>query len=674
VADLSSALDPIILRVRPDITWRKKRSGATVCERDVPLTPKRINQHLSGGDAVGVCPIREGESTIELALLDLDSHKGETPWEEMEKHTVRVCGRLEDLGCHPIPFRSSGGKGVHIYLIWKEPQDAYSVREFLREAIAPLGFVPGTKGVAAGTIEIFPKQDFVPVGGSGNQFILPLSGHSVPLDPLLLYAPVTREDALAIEWKFSKPVPLRQRPVIERVERRQHYSGNLETLKQALESIDPDEDYDTWLKIGMALHLESDAQQEGLDLWDEWSSEGSTYPGYEELEKKWRSFKTTKGVAVTAGFIKNLAENKGWHEDYSGDFEDVSDPNIPYEPPKEKHLRYTRIRADEFTKRPPIKWLIKKILPRGETMAYGASIAGKTFVMLDIACHIAMGMDWNGYKTTRGKVVYICAEGAGGFTSRLKAWAQHHKVSLKELGDWLTVIPETPNFLDEKDVHYLTKRIKEQGMPVDLVIVDTLAQVTAGADENSGKDMGLALRLTKMLANTLKCAYCLVHHTGKDETRGARGWSGMKGQLDALLYIYREEHRRVFWVDKMKDDRDNFGFDFSLKLEVVGTDEDGDPIESCYVSYTGDTAVKKQTQKKRGTWEDLVMKAIDTLEMSGMATTIETVLEEVKISTPHDKSKKDRRREYCVRALQSLVKDNVITINGESITNEYNKD
>lgn len=674
MADLSSVLDPIILRVRPDITWKKRHNGKTVCERDVPLTPARIQEHLNGGSALGVCPIKENESTTELALLDLDSHKGETPWEQMEKHTVNVCERLERAGCNPIAFRSSGGKGVHIYVVWEKPQDAYSVREFLRKVIEPLGFVPGTKGVAAGTIEIFPKQDFVPVGGSGNQFILPLSGQSVPLDPMLLYAPITREDALHIDWKVSKPVPVLQRPIIERVERRQHYSGNLETLRQALESIDPDEDYETWLKIGMALHLESEAGQEGLDLWDAWSSEGKTYPGYEELEKKWRSFKISKGIAVTAGFIKNLAENKGWHEDYSSDFEDISDPNAPVAEKKPKVERYTRIRADDFTKRPSVKWIIKKIFPRGETMAYGASIAGKTFVMLDIACHIAMGMDWNGYKTTRGKIVYICAEGAGGFTSRLKAWAQHHKVNLKELGDWLTVIPETPNFLDEQDVHYLTKRIKEQGMPVDLVIVDTLAQVTAGADENSGKDMGLALRLTKMLANTLKCAYCLVHHTGKDETRGARGWSGMKGQLDALFYIFRENEKRTFWLDKMKDDRDNFGFDFSLKTEIVGNDEDGDPIESCFVDYIGGTAVKKRQDKKRGTWEDLVMKTIDGLEVAGMDLTIEAILSEIKISTPHDKMKKDRRREYSIRALQSLVKDGDITINGDRVVNEYNSD
>lgn len=76
MADLSSVLDPIILRVRPDITWRKKRNGKTVCERDVPLTPARIAQHLGDGDPVGVCPIKEGESTTEVAVLDLDSHKG----------------------------------------------------------------------------------------------------------------------------------------------------------------------------------------------------------------------------------------------------------------------------------------------------------------------------------------------------------------------------------------------------------------------------------------------------------------------------------------------------------------------------------------------------------------------------------------------------------------------
>ena len=46
-----------------------------------------------------------------------------------------------------------------------------------------VGFTIGTKGVADGQVEVFPKQNEIAAGGFGNQFILPLAGKSVPLGP-----------------------------------------------------------------------------------------------------------------------------------------------------------------------------------------------------------------------------------------------------------------------------------------------------------------------------------------------------------------------------------------------------------------------------------------------------------------------------------------------------------
>lgn len=59
-------------------------------------------------------------------------------------------------------------------------------------------------------------------------------------------------------------------------------------IKKMLESWEPDSDYDTWMNIGMALHHETDG--EGFDLWNEWSSQGSDYPGVDQCQYKWESF------------------------------------------------------------------------------------------------------------------------------------------------------------------------------------------------------------------------------------------------------------------------------------------------------------------------------------------------------------------------------------------------
>ena len=75
---------------------------------------------------------------------------------------------------------------------------------------------------------------------------------------------------------------------------------------EALRYIDPD-DYDEWLKVGMALKHEGCSLQD----WEEWSSSSSKYePGV--CAEKWRSFKEQNaGAPVTAGTIVQMAKDHG---------------------------------------------------------------------------------------------------------------------------------------------------------------------------------------------------------------------------------------------------------------------------------------------------------------------------------------------------------------------------
>lgn len=179
--DLIAALQPLIDRVRTDITAVKKANGEQAWTKEA-LTPERLARHLNSGPARGVCPIAEGESVTMVALLDFDSHGGEVGWVEMSAAVERVCDVLEvAYGAHPILFRSSGGRGVHLYILWDDAQDCYSVRMWLRGVLEAAGLRDGTGGVKKGQVEVFPRQNEVPVGGNGNQAILPLAAKSVPL-------------------------------------------------------------------------------------------------------------------------------------------------------------------------------------------------------------------------------------------------------------------------------------------------------------------------------------------------------------------------------------------------------------------------------------------------------------------------------------------------------------
>lgn len=171
-----AALLPLVERLHRGHCWLKTADGPRRLAE--PFTEFMLAEHCAGRKAYGLCPIAPGESTTRVALLDFDSHKGETPWPEMLRVAGDVAFTLEQDGYTPILFRSSGGQGIHLYLLWDEPQDAYSVREMLRQVLAVLGYASGTAGVAAREVEVFPKQDSVPVGGFGSMFILPYAGKS----------------------------------------------------------------------------------------------------------------------------------------------------------------------------------------------------------------------------------------------------------------------------------------------------------------------------------------------------------------------------------------------------------------------------------------------------------------------------------------------------------------
>ena len=63
-----------------------------------------------------------------------------------------------------------------------------------------------------------------------------------------------------------------------------------EQIRRDLGSVLPD-DYDIWLQVGMALWHQFNGDEEGLELWDEWSAKSTAYDGVEALRSRWDGFK-----------------------------------------------------------------------------------------------------------------------------------------------------------------------------------------------------------------------------------------------------------------------------------------------------------------------------------------------------------------------------------------------
>lgn len=77
----------------------------------------------------------------------------------------------------------------------------------------------------------------------------------------------------------------------------------LEQLEQMLEGLDPDSTHDDWVRVGMALHHETEGSPEGLALWDSWSARGAKYEDG-VCERRWKSFGRAGKTPVTAAYLK----------------------------------------------------------------------------------------------------------------------------------------------------------------------------------------------------------------------------------------------------------------------------------------------------------------------------------------------------------------------------------
>jgi hypothetical protein len=454
---------------------------------------------------------------------------------------------------------------------------------------------------------------------------------------------------------------------------------SVEQMQTLLSGLDPDMGRDDWIRVGMALHHETEGDDTGFDLWNEWSENGGKYPSEEALKAQWASFARRAGRRpVTMASVLKMAKDAGvplprptlaaTPESLRVVAADTAE-KIASLPPSEGVCtpegfegRFRVYSAESLAQRDPIGWLIKGVLPDADMgVLFGASGSGKSFAALDMAGSIARGVDWRGRRVRKGRVIVIAAEGGGGYGKRIKAYCQHHNLDLRDLD--IGVITAAPNFLEADDISEVVASIVAAG-GASLLIVDTFAQVTPGANENAGEDMGLALKNARGLREATGAMCLLIHHAGKDASKGARGWSGIKAAADVEIEISREEESpvRQMRTSKMKDGDDNLRWGFKLDIVDVGIDGDGDVITSCIVIETDAPAAAASDKDRKGAKKVGRVEAhiMDTIEMVDPRTTSMSINAFVDLCVEGmpqpEEDKRDTRRQNISRALKGLTK------------------
>lgn len=230
-------------------------------------------------------------------------------------------------------------------------------------------------------------------------------------------------------------------------------------------------------------------------------------------------------------------------------------------------------------------WLVDDVIAtKSLVMIYGPPASGKSFVALDLAYDLAEGgRAFADRHATQVKqpVLYVAGEGFSGMRKRINGIRKHRELGIGDSAETLLRFygggSSKIDLMDEKWVIAFIKGVKASDTKFKLIAFDTLSACTNGLDENTGRDGTTIVKHCQEIIRTTGATVMLVHHSGKDAEKGARGWSGYRGAVDTEITIryYADNDARMFEVTKQKDgelSRQEYPYDLvEVQLDLTRT-------------------------------------------------------------------------------------------------------
>lgn len=209
------------------------------------------------------------------------------------------------------------------------------------------------------------------------------------------------------------------------------------------------------------------------------------------------------------------------------------------------------ITADNYMDIPPQRWFMPGwVIEGGTTAVYGEPGCGKSFWTLGLALEAARGGQWclHDFRKPR-RVLYIAPEAGRSHVERVRGWIDRHTHQWPATFHLADV---QVNIYTDQAVSEIAQAIEELG-PLDLVVLDTLASATAGLDENSSQ-MNVVTENLETIRRVLgdRAALIVVHHTGKDQTRGLRGHNSLLGYVTGSMLVTKENGNGTHKVEMKK--------------------------------------------------------------------------------------------------------------------------
>ena len=333
---------------------------------------------------------------------------------------------------------------------------------------------------------------------------------------------------------------------------------------------------------------------------------------------------------------------------------------------------------------PVTGFIAKGLVPRfGLGQIFGAPGCCKSFsTMMFVHCLVA-NRPFCGRKTKKCAVYYFHLEGVGGVPKRLAAldvWRD--EVGWEPQDDDLHFWFE-PFQINKQSLAMITKIIKQDKNENKLVVIDTQMQSMAGVDESSAKEMSAKLSMLRDFARDINGVVCLIHHTGKDKSQGARGSSAQLGDFDFQIEVRKEGDTIIWSTEKERDEAKNQDVRFKLRvIEDVIKDEDGEFQSSCVaIPETELTEEEKTTlasakpavrrgrkSDKFNITKDIFYQAIHKFGKEGRlheSKFREVFFEKFPVNSEDAAKAKEARRKAYSRQIDALIAERVIEQVGE---------
>lgn len=344
-------------------------------------------------------------------------------------------------------------------------------------------------------------------------------------------------------------------------------------------------------------------------IWEHWNPHCSPPWDDWELEQKVKNA-FAHGEDTSSG-VKGFQANADAFANFQGQ---------EFEPPEtadrgRDKIQFLHTYADNV-KDPT--WLVPGIIPSfGTGMIYGESGSYKSFVTLDMALCLAYGIpgQWN-TPPVQNDVLFMAGEGpVATAKKRWPAWLEWQGISDRESHRFL-IKDRVPFYTDADAWEHVKADIAELGAKPSLIILDTLTRLITGLDENSAKDASMITNFMEQLSRYYECFVLAVHHTGKDQSKGARGSSAFYANFDTVISTKLKAGGAEFRVRKQKD------ADVSDEISYFAVKESG---QSIVLERTGELADNSPKAKgSRYPWAS-VEEVVRVLESTG-GTTSESIL------------------------------------------------